>query len=231
VLFAIATFALLLTANNACAQQLNVVTEPIAEVQVFVPPEFPPSALKDKVGAQVSVRLQVSASGGIDRIDFPNSEDSVWTAAISEVAKYWLVAPAIDKISCKAIASEMFLRIDFEIDERGKGRTFILQKQTRHKDSTTQLRNAVRKLPPHPDYPRSALVRGLNGRVRAVYQIQPDGSVSGITFPIEAPDNRGFGQAVRKVLEQFKFEFLDDQGKSERRPICVDGDYTFNITP
>ncbi|WP_188150171.1 M56 family metallopeptidase [Teredinibacter waterburyi] len=62
-----------------------------------------------------------------------------------------------------------------------------------------------------PEYPRSALVRGLEGRVKVVFDVNENGAVEAIRL-VEPSEYSVFNRAVITAVEKFKFQPLELNG-------------------
>lgn len=199
--------------------------EGAARVVMFVPPDYPPAALRENVEATVDVVGTVRPDG---RLEVARMEASVERAefrkAIEEVAKFWLFRPSYDR-QCRPREVEGRLRIWFEIKE---GKPAISISVPRVDRAAVEARSPIERGTikvvhrVEPRFPREAQNRGMTGAVEALMRVAPSGVVEEVVI-VPGVHAKVFGPAVAEALSQWRYAPRDG-------PVgCYQSEIVFNL--
>lgn len=82
-----------------------------ALLRTWVPPDYPPDALKEKAGGMATIRLVVDRSGRVSSARIVDADDPRLGAAALAAAKKWVFTPALDNgvpVACSLDAPVLF---------------------------------------------------------------------------------------------------------------------------
>src|SRR5580658_624041 len=193
-----------------------------ALLRTWVPPVYPPDALKERVGGMAVIRLVVDESGAVASAHVLDASDRRLGEAALAAAKKWVFSPALDE--GRPVAISMDAPVDFSPDTAARKPGFLPPA-----DQTPQ---PSPKTPAKPnetysaDYPDSLLDRNLSGLVRFKCTIAADGRATAVR--ITAASHPDFVLPALKSLDRWTFTpgmQGDLPAQSE-----VEGDITFDAT-
>jgi len=149
-----------------------------ALLRTWAPPEYPPDALKERVGGIAVIRMVVGPAGVVSSARVLDSSDPRLGDAALAAAKRWIFSPALE--NGRAVAMCMDAPVEFSPDNAARSaKPGFLPPP----DQTPQ---PSPKVPAKPnetyaaDYPDSLLDRKLSGLVHFRCVVNPDGSASAV---------------------------------------------------
>jgi|HubBroStandDraft_1064217.scaffolds.fasta_scaffold87619_2 TonB family protein len=193
-----------------------------ALLRAWVPPVYPPDALKQRVGGMAVIRMVVDEKGTVASAHVLDASDPRLGEAALAAARKWVFSPALDE--GRPVAISMDAPVDFSPDTAARKPGFLPPA-----DQTPQ---PSPKTPAKPnetysaDYPGSLLDRNLSGLVRFRCTIAPDGRALAVRVLLAThPD---FVAPALRSLDRWTFTpgmqgDLPDQSD-------VEGDITFDAT-
>jgi len=193
-----------------------------ALLRTWMPPVYPPDALKERVGGMAVIRMVVDEKGAVASAHVLDASDPRLGEAALGAARKWVFSPALD--DGRPVAMSMDAPVEFSPDTAGRKPGLLPPA-----DQTPQ---PSPKTPAKPnetysaDYPDSLLDRNLSGLVRFKCTIAPDGRA--VAVRITAASHPDFILPALKSLDRWTFTpgmqgELPDESE-------VEGDITFDAT-
>ncbi len=193
-----------------------------ALLRTWVPPEYPPDALKERVGGIAVIRLIVGPDGAVTKARVLDASDDRLGAAALAAAQKWLFSPALD--DGHPVAMSMDAPVEFSPDKPpGAKKPGFLPPP----DQTPQPSAKVPAAPSEKygaDYPDSLLQRKLSGLVRFTCTVDPDGRA--VAVRVIGATHPDFVIPALESLDRWKFT----PGMQGDLPDTsdVEGDITFD---
>jgi len=174
-----------------------------AQVTVFVPPEFPAKALREKVEAMVEVTGTVKKDGSLaveklevapDRAEFRD--------AVMAVEGYWRFRPDYDS-ACHAKEAPGQIRVWFELKDGKPSISITAPKKLASTPlAPSKLYPVVRQVDPW--YPSAAWHDRIEARIEALMRVSDAGKVEEVVIVPGAYESQ-FGEAATTALMQWEF--------------------------
>ncbi len=149
-----------------------------AFLRTWAPPEYPPAALKERVGGVAVIRMVVNESGVVSSARVLDASDPRLGDAALAAAKKWIFSPALE--NGHAVPMSMDAPVEFSPDDAARR---VKPGFLPPPDQTPQPSPKVPAKPSETyaaDYPDSLLDRKLSGLVRFRCTVNPDGRASGV---------------------------------------------------
>jgi TonB family protein len=147
-------------------------------LRTWAPPEYPPAALKERVGGLAVIRLIVNEKGVVSTARVLDASDPRLGAAALAAARTWVFSPAL--ANGNPVPMSMDAPVEFSPDESSRG------KKPGFLPPADQIPQPSPKVPAKPnetygaDYPDSLLDRKLSGLVRFKCTVNPDGRAAAV---------------------------------------------------
>jgi TonB family protein len=149
-----------------------------ALLRTWAPPDYPPAALKERVGGLAVIRLVVSEKGLVSTARVLDASDPRLGEAALAAAKTWIFSPALD--NGHPVPMSMDAPVEFSPDEASR------RKKPGFLPPADQMPQPSPKVPAKPnetytaEYPDSLLDRKLSGLVRFKCTVNPDGRAASV---------------------------------------------------
>lgn len=207
-------------AGQAAGAEPELTIPPRAATPVAViTPDFPAGATLPAGGVRVDVEGTVAPDGRFlarslrTEGDFPN-----FVAAVAEVLPGWRFEPAVDEQACAPVASASHLSVWFE---RSDSAPRILVSRPTDESTPMPLPAYTLGRAPRIDYPFG--MEGVEGGVKVLIQVRPDGGVASVkvrtSFPPGAFDHTAVSHAARTRV-------MWDDAEPEGN-LCLQREYVF----
>jgi TonB family protein len=195
-----------------------------ALLRTWSPPDYPPDALKERVGGIAVIRMVVDEKGGVASAHVLDASDPRLGEAALAAARKWVFSPALD--DGRAVSISMDAPVEFSPDAAAS------RKKPGFLPPADQTPQPSPKTPAKPnetyaaDYPDSLLDRKLSGVVRFKSTIAPDGRATAVR--VVAASHPDFVFPALRSLERWTFT----PGMQGDLPTQseVEGDITFDAT-
>jgi len=227
-----------IAAGSAIAQEITAAGDALAQrglrIVSVVAPEYPPALLQRSVEATLSLEARVNRDGSIDMSTLKiTGGDEAFTAAVRDVARYWLFVPPIHAFTCASIAGDLAMKVWFEVDS-GKPKVSVsspMQPPTDALAAKVDLQSGnemVRRRSGTPVvYPEAAHRDRVEGDVTGVVRINNLGRVTGIEVR-PGPYKVWFEPAIKRGVRSWSFEILPGFPR-DRDYICAEFKWQFRL--
>lgn len=158
---------------NAAEVSKNMLVDGAAMVSDWVPPVYPPEALKEMIGGPVVVRIIVDAEGKITAARVLNPGDARLGEAALTAIKQWTFSPAME--GGKRVACCLDVPFAFDAGKGAKSWRKGLMPDYNQMPAVATGTGAVPKTTPAGEYPATLKARKLPGWVRFALRVDAEG--------------------------------------------------------
>jgi len=145
----------------------------MALLRTWVLPDYPPDALKERVGGLATVRMIVDEKGDVASVRLLDADDARLGSAAVAAARKWVFSPALD--AGRPVACSMDAPVEFFPDEAGRKLKPGELPPEGKLPQPSPLSLAKPSETFDADYPDSLLTRKLSGKVRFKCSVTPKG--------------------------------------------------------
>jgi TonB family protein len=211
-------------ADNLPPASAALPVDGMALLRTWAPPEYPPDALKERVGGMVTIRLVVDEKGNVASARILGADDPRLGTAALAAAKKWVFTPALDAGRPVAISMDSpVLFSPAEAEQRRKPGLVPSPDQTPQPSPRTPASPSSTE---SADYPDSLLDRKLSGLVAFRCTVSAQGRAIGANVLVAThPD---FVIPAMKALAHW--EFTPSMQGDLPVQSDVDGKITFDAT-